>query len=272
MSLQNKTIAFLGAGNMAEALIRGLFAKQVLPPARVIATDVHAERRDYMHRTFGIVMSTDNLAAVRQADIIILAVKPQQMSALLAELRPAMDGRKLIVSIAAGITTARLERELGGTTRVVRVMPNTPALVGAGAAALCSGKFTTAADMATAESILHAVGIVVTVDEKDIDAVTALSGSGPAYMFFVTEAMIKAGIEQGLTPDIARKLAIQTILGSALLLTESQEEPAALRRKVTSPGGTTEAAIKTMTEGKLPELFASAMAAASKRSKELSGQ
>jgi pyrroline-5-carboxylate reductase len=270
MSLKNKTIAFLGAGNMGEALIRGLLAAKTMAPLQIIATDVRRERLDELAKTFGVRITSDNVKAVSDADIVLLAVKPQQMSTVLAPLKSATSDHKLFISIAAGVTAARIEGVLGGKTRVVRVMPNTPALVGAGAAALAKGAHATDDDLATAESILGAVGITVRVEEKFIDAVTALSGSGPAYIFFVTEAMIKAGIAAGLDEALARKLTIQTVYGSARLLVESGEDPESQRRKVTSPGGTTEAALKVMSERKLVEIFAEAIQAAERRSRELS--
>jgi pyrroline-5-carboxylate reductase len=271
MSLKNKTIAFLGAGNMGEALIRGLLTAKTIMPSQIIATDVRPERLGDLAKTFGIRTTDDNVKAVANADIVLLAVKPQQMSAVLAPLKLATTVRKVFISIAAGVTTARIESELGGKARVVRVMPNTPALVGAGAAALAKGACATDDDLATAELILGAVGITVRVEERLIDAVTALSGSGPAYVFYVTEAMIKGGVAAGLDEALARKLAIQTVYGAAKLLEESGEEPESLRRKVTSPGGTTEAALKVMGERKLAEIFAEAIKAAEQRSRELSG-
>lgn len=268
MSLQNKTLAFIGAGNMAEAFIRGLLAKQVVAPRQIIATDVRPDRLDQLRQQFKIRIESANAAAARQADVIVLAVKPQQMSGALATLG-AQPGT-LIISIAAGITTARLERELGGCARVIRVMPNTPALVGAGAAALCAGQFALPEDVQTATEILQAVGIVVPVAEPDLDAVTALSGSGPAYVFLVAEALIQAGVAAGLAPAVARQLAIQTVAGAGRLLAESAAEPADLRRQVTSPGGTTEAAVAVLLARQLPEMFREAVAAATRRSRELS--
>ena len=268
MSLKNKTIGFIGAGNMAEALIRGLLVNQVLPPQQIIATDVRPERLETLRKLFGIRTGSDNALATRQADLIVLAVKPQQMSTVLKTIQPGPTA--LLISIAAGITTARIEQELTGPVRVIRVMPNTPALVGAGAAALCAGRFALPEDLLAAETLLKAVGIVVSVDESQLDAVTALSGSGPAYIFLVTEALIQAGIAAGLTPDVARKLTIQTVFGAALLLRESSEDPAELRRKVTSPGGTTEAAIRVMLARNLPEIFQDAINAATQRGRELS--
>ncbi|HUJ70726.1 MAG TPA: pyrroline-5-carboxylate reductase [Verrucomicrobiae bacterium] len=271
MSLQNKTIVFIGAGNMGEALIRGLLATKMVSPSRIIATDIRANQREFLAKTFGVRSLEDNTAAVEAADIVVLAVKPQQMGEVLADFKPAMSESKLVVSIAAGVTTARIERELGGRTRVVRAMPNTPALVGAGAAALAKGAYATDDDLVAAESILGAVGISVRVEEKLLDAVTALSGSGPAYVFLVTEVMIRAGVAAGLDEPLAKKLAIQTVYGAGKLLVESGEEPASLQRKVTSPGGTTEAALKVMSERKLGEIFTEAIKAAEKRSRELSG-
>jgi pyrroline-5-carboxylate reductase len=271
MSLKNKTIAFLGGGNMGEALIRGLLTAKTVTPSQIVVTDVRPERLDSVAKTFGIRTTGDNMKAVADADIVVLAVKPQQMSTVLAPLKSATSDLTLFISIAAGVTTARIEGELGGRAHVVRVMPNTPALVGAGAAALAKGAYATDDDLATAESILGAVGITVRVAERFIDAVTALSGSGPAYVFFVTEAMINAGVTAGLDEALARKLAIQTVYGAAKLLVESGEEPESLRRKVTSPGGTTEAALKVMNERKLTEIFVEAIQAAEQRSRELSG-
>lgn len=271
MSLQNKTIAFIGAGNMGEALIRGLLAGRSVVASQIIATDVRAERRDFFAKTFGVRAIGDNLEAVKEADIVVLAVKPQHVDDVLLGFKWAMTDGKLLISIAAGVTTARIERYLGERMRVMRVMPNTPALVGMGAAGVAKGAHATDDDLATTESILRAVGICVRVEEKFIDAVTALSGSGPAYIYYVTEAMIHAGVTAGLDRALAKKLAIQTVYGAAKLLAESGEEPESLRRKVTSPGGTTEAALKVMTERKLAEIFAEAMKAAEKRSRELSG-
>jgi len=271
MSLKNKTIAFLGAGNMGEALIRGLLTARTVTPLQIVATDVRPERLVELAKTFAIRTTDNNTQAVMDADIVLLAVKPQQMSAVLSPLKATGVTGKLFISIAAGVTTARIESELGGVAHVVRVMPNTPALVGAGAAALTKGAYATEDDLAATESILGAVGIVVRVEEKFIDAVTALSGSGPAYIFFVAEAMIRAGVATGLDEALAKKLAIQTVYGAAKLLVESGEDPEVLRHKVTSPGGTTEAALKVMSERKLAEIFREAIQAAERRSRELSG-
>ncbi len=270
MNLNNKTIAFIGAGNMGEALIRGLLVAKTVRPTQLIATDIRPERLEFFKSTFGIRATADNAAAVGDADIVLLAVKPQQMSTVLGSLKSQISSLKLIITIAAGVPTVRIERELGSSPRVVRVMPNTPALVGAGATALCKGAHATDNDLAVAETILGAVGITVRTEERFMDAVTALSGSGPAYVFLVTEAMIKAGVETGLPEDVAKKLAIQTVQGAAKLLVESGEPPESLRKKVTSPGGTTEAALKVMTERRLIDIFVEAIKAAERRGRELS--
>jgi len=271
MTMNNKTIAFIGAGNMAEALIRGLLATKTVPSEKIIATDVRAERLQQLNQEYGVRTASDNKAAVCQADVVVLAVKPQQMSAVLKGSGFRVQGSQLVISIAAGISTERIERELGGQPRVVRAMPNTPALVGAGAAAVCAGKDATEEDLATAEMILSAVGICVRVEESLMDAVTALSGSGPAYVFLVTEAMTAAGVKAGLNEELARKLAVQTVRGTGQLLATTGEKPEVLRQKVTSPGGTTAAALKVMGERKLMEIFGEAIEAAARRSRELSG-
>jgi len=267
----NMTIAFIGAGNMAEALIRGVLSAKTATPEQITATDVRADRLEQLHRAYGIHTSTDNAKAAAKADIIVLAVKPQQMTAVLKGSGFTVQGSQLVISIAAGVPTGRIERELGGEPRVVRTMPNTPALVGAGAAVLCKGRFATEDDLVTAETILKAVGIVVRVEEKDLDAVTALSGSGPAYIFYMAEAMIAAGVEAGLPADVARRLAVQTVFGAGALLAASGEPTEQLRNKVTSPGGTTEAALKVMRECGFAKIVAEAMQAAARRSRELSG-
>jgi pyrroline-5-carboxylate reductase len=268
MTLQNKKIAFLGAGNMGEALIRGILAAKIAAPPQLIATDIRAERLEFFKKTFGIRTNSDNGAAVSDAEIVVLAVKPQQVGEVLAQIRGAVSG-KLVISIAAGVPTSRIEKELGGKIRVVRVMPNTPALVGAGAAALAKGAHATDEDLATAEKILGAVGICVRLEEKYLDAVTALSGSGPAYVFLLAEAMAKAGESLGLSREIAAKLAVQTVIGAGKLLEKSGESPEILRQKVTSPGGTTGAALKVLAEKKFADALADAICAAEARSREL---
>ncbi len=270
MPLRDKTIAVIGAGNMGEALVRGLLNRGAVAASQLVAADVQAHRLELFAHQFGISVVTDNTVAVGRADIVLLAVKPQQISDVLGGLRNHIDRSKLVISIAAGVPIARIERELGDSTRVVRVMPNTPAQIGEGAAALCKGRHADDDDLTIADAILSAVGTTVRTEESYLDAVTALSGTGPAYLFLIAEAMIEAGVKLGMPADMARQLTLQTIVGAAKLMIDSGEEPAELRRKVTSPNGTTEAAMRVMADRKLVEIFVEAVKAAACRSEELS--
>jgi pyrroline-5-carboxylate reductase len=267
--IRNAHIAFIGAGNMAEALVKGLL-RAGIPPHHLTATDVRPERIDYFRSAFGIRAQGDNRAAALAASVVVLAVKPQQMAEALADLADAAD-RALFISIAAGIPTARIERALGGVARVVRAMPNTPALVGAGISALCAGAHAGPDDLALAEALLQAVGATVRIDESLMDAVTAVSGSGPAYVFRLMEAMEAAGVEQGLPPAAARALVLATVAGAGALAKASGRSPSELREQVTSKGGTTEAALKVLDEKDLMGAFSAAIAAAARRARELAG-
>ncbi len=213
--------------------------------------------------------TADNRAAVKGADIIILAVKPQSMGEVLAGVKDLVDKKKLVISIAAGIPISFIEKSLGKKARIVRVMPNTPALVGAGATALAPGDGASSEDLAAATSIFDSIGITVNVKEDLIDAVTGLSGSGPAYFFIIVDSLAKGGVLMGLPRDIAYKLAAQTMLGSAKLALESGKHPMELRDMVTSPGGTTIAGIQALEEGGLRAALMMAVEAATLRSKEL---
>lgn len=270
--MENVSITFIGAGNMAEALIRGLLNAKTISARQITATDLRAERLAQLGDQYGIHTEEDNARAVASADIIVLAVKPQQMTDALKTLGAADRNtvQPLFISIAAGVTTVRIENALDGSPRVVRVMPNTPALVGEGASAIAGGQFATAADLNVAETILGAVGLVVRVEESLMDAVTALSGSGPAYIFYIAEAMVAAAQQVGLSEEVANQLAVQTIKGAGQLLANSHDSAAELRRKVTSPGGTTQAALTVMEERNLKTIFADAINAATKRGQELS--
>lgn len=264
------TITFIGAGNMARSLIIGLLQDRANVALRVAdpdETQLDAIRRHWSD----VVTTTDNAAAVSDADIVVLAVKPQIMRTVAEALANAIQRRRpLIVSVAAGIREAALNRWLGGNLPIVRCMPNTPALVQAGATGLYANAHTSEVQRSQAESLLRAVGITLWLEqEEQLDAVTAISGSGPAYFFLVMEAMQAAAEQLGMKPEDAHLLIVQTALGAARLALESQELPADLRRKVTSKGGTTEAAIQVLTDGKLPELFAQALQAAAARSRQL---
>lgn len=270
MSLQNKTIAFIGAGNMGEALIRGLLSANTVAPSRIIATDVRTERLHFLEKTFGVRAIENSAEAAAGSNVIVLAVKPQQMGEVLDGLKSQITTSKLLVSIAAGVPTSRIEGEFPGKQPVVRVMPNMPALVGEGASALCGGRWASEEHLAIAEDILKAVGFTIRIEERLMNAVTALSGSGPAYIFLVAEAMMRSGVAMGLSENVALKLTLHTIFGAGKLALESSDLPEELRRKVTSPGGTTEAALKVMSERKLLQIFDEAIRAAEKRSNELS--
>lgn len=267
----DKTIAFLGAGNMAEAMIRGLL-RSGAQPERLIATGKRPERLEHLGRTYGIKTTLDNLAAARDAQVVLLAVKPQAMGKLLSLVAPAIDAHKLVISIAAGVPIAALERKLGAGARIVRAMPNTPALVGAGACALSGGEHATEDDLKLASSLFDAVGITTIVEEALLDAVTGLSGSGPAYIFLVIEALSDAGVKVGLPRHIALKLAAQTVLGSAKLLIETHSHPGQLKDQVTSPGGTAIAGLHTLEAGGLRTTLINAVESATRRAKELGEQ
>ena len=264
-----KTIAFLGAGNMAEAFIKGLLRAGVAVPAEILCTDRRKDRLEELNRLYGVRTSTDNRAAAAEAEIVFLSVKPQVMNKLLDEIAPALDQKKLVVSIAAGVPLAAIERRVGHGIRIVRTMPNTPALVGAGATAMAAGDHATEADMAQAKALFDAVGKTVVVDEPLLDAVTGLSGSGPAYVFLVIEALADAGVKVGLDRRTAQELAAQTVLGSAKLLLETGEHPGKLKDQVTSPGGTAIAGLHTLEAGGLRTTLMNAVEAATKRAHEL---
>jgi pyrroline-5-carboxylate reductase len=268
----DRTIAFLGAGNMAEALIKGLLRAGTARPESIIATGRRAERLEELKRAYGIRVTQDNLAAAREADIVVLSVKPQAMDKLVIQVAPALDQRKLIISVAAGVPIAALERRLGAGARIIRTMPNTPSLVGAGACALARGEHASEEDLTIASRIFHAVGITTVVEENLLDAVTGLSGSGPAYIFLVIEALSDAGVKVGLPRYTALKLAAQTVLGSAQLLIETNAHPGHLKDQVTSPGGTAIAGLHTLEAGGLRTTLINAVEAATRRARELGEQ
>jgi pyrroline-5-carboxylate reductase len=268
MSL-GKTIAFLGAGNMAEALMKGLLRAHVAAPSEILCSDRRAERGPELTHKYGVRFTTDNLAAAREADIVVLSVKPQAMNKLLQEIKPALDQTKLVISIAAGVPIEAIERQVGHGVRIIRTMPNTPALVGAGATALAPGEHATEADLAQARALFEAVGMAVVVEEPLLDAVTGLSGSGPAYIFLIIEALADGGVKAGLARDQAQELAAQTVLGSAKLLIETGEHPGRLKDQVTSPGGTAIAGLHTLEAGGLRTTLMDAVEAATNRSREL---
>lgn len=270
MSLEGVRIGFVGAGAMAEALAGGLRAAGVAA-SRLRLADPDPARRKHLEQSLGVATTDDNAALVAESDLVVLAVKPQVMPAVLAGLADAPDRtRPLWVSIAAGVRLARLEAALGDGARIVRAMPNTPALVRCGATALCGNAAATREDLARAEALFESVGSCwIAPREALLDAVTGLSGSGPAYVFVFLEALGDAGVRMGLPRDAAYALAFQTVLGAARLAIESGRHPAALKDQVTSPGGTTIAGLERLEAGGLRAAVYDAVAAATRRSQEL---
>ena len=265
-------IGFLGGGNMAEALIKGITSAQVYAPENIFVSDIRPERLQLLTKQYQIRTIGSNAALTSKVDILVLSVKPQNMTEALQSIKDALKSDTLVISIAAGIKVANISDVLGDIA-IVRVMPNTPALISEGASALFTNDKAKPM-MEKAMSIFSAVGKAVVVDDEGlIDAVTAVSGSGPAYYFLLMEEMIKAAEQLGLPDNVAKELVLQTAKGAALLAAEADkkgESPAELRRKVTSPGGTTEAALKVFADGKISELIAAAIKCARDRSQELS--
>ena len=267
------TIGFLGSGNMAEALIKGIITANLYTPENVFVSDVRPERLELPAKEYGVQPAYTNAALAGEVDALVLSVKPQNMTEALQSIKDVFKPPTLVISIAAGIKVANIAVVLGDVA-IVRVMPNTPALIGEGASALFANDKAKPM-LKKAKTIFSAVGKAVVVDDEGlIDAVTAVSGSGPAYYFLLMEEMIKAAGQLGLADDVAKDLVLQTAKGAALLAVAADkrgESPAELRRKVTSPGGTTEAALKVFAEGKFGPLIATAIQRARDRSQELSG-
>jgi len=261
-------LGVIGAGNMAEALLRGAISADVLDAGAVVVSDPDASRRELFTRELGVTAVEDNTTPAA-CSAVLLAVKPQVMGAVLAEVAGAVGADATVVSIAAGVRTQFISDNLAGKGRIVRVMPNTPMLVGAGVSALCKGPGASDAELARAQKLFAACGRTVRVDEPMIDAVTAVSGSGPAYFFYLVEAMIAAGVAEGLDEPVARELAVQTCRGAGELLAATGEAPEALRARVTSPGGTTQAALEMMESAGVQDALVAAVRRAAERSREL---
>ncbi len=268
--MASQSIAFIGGGNMATSLVGGLIANGASPDT-VWVTDIDAGKLRALRERFGVHTTGDNLNAVRHAETVVLAVKPQNMAEVVQGLAgAAREHRPLVVSIAAGVREPDIRRWLQFDAAIVRTMPNTPALVGAGATALYANEHVTPEQRARAESVLRAVGIALWVENEGLlDAVTALSGSGPAYYFQLMEIMEEAGVALGLDRETARRLTLQTAFGASRIALEGEESPATLRTRVTSPGGTTERAIDALRDGGVEKLYADALTAARDRSIEL---
>ncbi len=267
--LIDKTIGFVGAGNMAEALIRGLLKGGHCEASKIVASGPRQERVDELREKYGIYATTDNCEIVEKSDVLVLSVKPQIMQKVIGQIVEFVRDDALVISIAAGVPIATIEARLMHDTRIIRAMPNTPALVDAGATAIARGRHATQGDLDLAKRIFDAVGITVVLDEIHLDAVTGLSGSGPAYIFLILEALSDAGVKVGLARRNAQLLAAQTVLGSAKLLLETNYHPGLLKDMVTSPGGTAIAGLHTLEAGGLRTTLMNAVEVATNRSKEL---
>jgi pyrroline-5-carboxylate reductase len=262
-------VAVLGAGKMGGILLQAFLKQQMLAPDQLLATVAHEDRAAALSAQWGVEVSTDNLAVARQADVILIGVKPFQVPALIAEIKPALTPQKLLISFAASVKTDAIEQVAGITVPVIRAMPNTPSTLGAGIAALCRGKFVTEAQMALASRMFEAVGRTVIVDEKHMDAVTGLSASGPAFIYIILESLAEAGVKVGLPRDIATLLAAQTTFGAAKMVLETGYHPALLKDAVTTPAGCTIDGILELEEGGLRVTLIKAVMRATQRAKEL---
>jgi pyrroline-5-carboxylate reductase len=269
VSVKGKRIGFLGSGNMGEALIKGLVEAKVVPGDAILASDARTDRLADMDRRYGIRVAKSNIDLVREVDVVVLAVKPQIMSTVLVEVSSSLSRRQLVISVAAGIATASIHKTVAKDIRLIRVMPNTPALVLEGATAIARAKGLEPGDLETAQEIFGAVGKVVVLEEELMDAVTGLSGSGPAYVAIVIESLADGGVKMGLDRQTAMLLATQTVLGAAKLLLETGSHPGALKDMVSSPGGTSITGVAALEEGGIRTTFIKAVERATLRSKEL---
>jgi pyrroline-5-carboxylate reductase len=265
-------LAIVGTGRIGEALLRGLLRSEHVDPAQVTCTARRQERCDELVAAHGVAATTDNAAAISDADIVLLALKPQTLLAVVHQVADAFRPSHTVISLAAGIRTAAIQDAIPGEVPVVRVMTNTPVQVDEAMSVVSGGTHAQEADLAAAEAILSHVGRVVRVSEEHLDSVTALSGSGPAYFFLLAEAMIDAGILLGLPRDLSTDLIVQTMVGSAKMLRDTGRHPVELREMVTSPGGTTIAAIRELERARVRAAFLDAIEAAKRRGEELAGE
>jgi pyrroline-5-carboxylate reductase len=271
MSVDERRIAVIGTGKIGEALIKGLCASGWRKPGEIVATDIHPERLQSIKERCGVETTDNNREAIKDVALIVLAVKPQDLPALLEEIGDAVTSKQTILSVAAAVKTASIEKHLAEGVPVVRAMPNTPATVQEGMAGICAGSHAGEEHLALAEEVLRHLGDVVRVHEDAMDAVTAVSGSGPAYFALLAEAMIEAGLLLGLSREISTRLVVQTMYGTAKLLRDEHIHPVELRENVTSPGGTTIRAIRELERAGIRAAFLNAIQAAMERSRELGG-
>jgi len=264
-----KRVAVLGAGKMGGILLKALLEKQLFSSKSTVATVQHEEKARNLSKKLGIPVGTDNRAAARNADIILVCVKPQVVDQVIEQIRSSITKNQIVISVAASVPTSRIERALKRAVPVVRAMPNTPCVVGCGMTALCKGKFATAQHLEIASVLFGVVGRTVVVDEKLMDAVTGLSASGPAYIYIILESLAEAGVKVGLPRDVATLLAAQTTLGAATVVLETGDHPALLKDAVTTPAGCTIDGILELEEGKLRVTLIKAVVKAAQRAKEL---
>jgi pyrroline-5-carboxylate reductase len=267
--LSNRCIGFVGGGNMAEALVRGLLESGAASTAQLRVSDPSETRREHLMKHYGIETTADNAVLASWADLVVIAVKPKVVASAAGDVKDGLGPDGLVITIAAGVPTRTVEDRLHRGSHVVRAMPNTPAMVLAAATALAPGQAATADDLALAKALFEAVGRCVVVSESALDAVTGLSGSGPAYIMLVIEALADGGVKAGLSRDVALRLAAQTVYGSAKMVLEQGEHPGVLKDRVTSPGGTTIAGLSRLEAAGLRSAFIEAVDAAAKRSEEL---
>lgn len=267
--LGEKKIGFLGGGKMAEAMIKGLIRSKISRPDRILVSDIRKDRLKELSRKYRILMAEDNKRLVRESDIVILAIKPQVIFEIIEEIKSVVNKDKLFISIVAGVRTTSIQKGFGKKIRLIRTMPNTPAIVQAGITAIAKPQSCDEGVFGLATELFSSIGEIVIVNEELLDAVTGLSGSGPAYIFLIIEALSDAGVKMGLSRDVATLLAAQTIFGSAKLLLETKEHPGKLKDMVTSPGGTTIAGIHVLEKSNVRAAIIDAVEAATRRSKEL---
>ena len=271
--LKNKKIGFIGGGNMAEAILKGMLSSSLIKASNIFVSEPNKSRQTFLTTEFKVKVVKENLDLVKKADVLIVAVKPQIIREVLKDIADQVDSKKLVISVAAGVPISQIENALSKGKKkklcVVRTMPNTPSVVQEGVTAITAGKGVGKPDLKISHEIFQAVGRTVEVAEEQIDAVTGLSGSGPAYIFMIIEALSDAGVKMGLSRQVANELTVQTVLGSALLVRETGTSPGELKNRVTSPGGTTIAGLHALEKGSLRATLMNAVEKATLRSKEL---
>jgi len=273
--LKNKKIGFIGGGNMAEAIIKGMLSSSTISGSNIFVSEPNKSRQKFLISEYKIKVMKDNLDLVKKTDVLIVAVKPQIIRQVLKDVTEHINEKKLVISVAAGVPISQIEKALSNGKKkklsIVRTMPNTPSVVQEGVTAITAGKGVGKSDLKISHEIFQSVGRTVEVPEDQIDAVTGLSGSGPAYIFMIIEALSDAGVKMGLSRNVANELTIQTVLGSALLVRETGTSPGELKNRVTSPGGTTIAGLHALEKGSLRATLMNAVEKATLRSKELAG-